>query len=101
MSRPRTPDVAKAAYILRQSFTHALLALAYRPEYIQPLREEIESVIAEEGWTKVAMTRMRKLDSFLKENQRVTGVGAREPSIVWSGIKLTTKLAQSRCHAWP
>ncbi|KAF8513190.1 cytochrome P450 [Gautieria morchelliformis] len=58
------------------SFTGALFNLASRPEYIQPIREEVEAVVAEEGWTKVAMSRMRKLDSFLKESQRTKGLGA-------------------------
>jgi len=61
-----------------QSFTHALFHLSSKPEYIQPIREEVEAVIAEDGWTKVAMTRMRKLDSFLKESQRLNGLGVSE-----------------------
>jgi len=61
-----------------QAFTQALFTLASRPEYIQPIREEVEAVIAAEGWSKVAMTRMRKLDSFLKESARLNPLGARE-----------------------
>ena len=38
---------------------------------MEPLRQEVESIIAESGWTKLSMTRMRKLDSFLKETMRV------------------------------
>ena len=38
---------------------------------MEPLRQEVESVIAESGWTKLGLTRMRKLDSFLKETMRV------------------------------
>ncbi|KAI0714847.1 cytochrome P450 [Earliella scabrosa] len=57
-----------------KSLTHALFDLAAAPEYIQPLREEIESVLAVEGWTKIAMGKMWKLDSFLKESQRVNGL---------------------------
>ncbi|GJJ07762.1 hypothetical protein Clacol_001967 [Clathrus columnatus] len=56
--------------IYLQTFTSALYHLAAEPHYIPPMREEIERVIAEEGWTKTAMTKMRKLDSFLKENLR-------------------------------
>ncbi|EJD07460.1 cytochrome P450, partial [Fomitiporia mediterranea MF3/22] len=56
------------------SFTHALFHLAAEPQYIGPLREEIEQVIKEEGWSKVAMTKMRKLDSFMKESQRLNGI---------------------------
>ena len=61
-----------------QTFTNALYYLAAYPEYIKPLREEIESVVSGEGWSKVTMGRMRKLDSFLKEAQRHSGgVGGR------------------------
>jgi len=56
------------------TFTHALYHLAANPEYIQLLREEIEHVIEQDGWTKISMGRMWKLDSFLKESQRVNGV---------------------------
>lgn len=34
----------------------------------------MESIIAEEGWSKAAMSRMRKLDSFFKESQRMNGL---------------------------
>ncbi|KAF8581004.1 cytochrome P450 [Ramaria rubella] len=57
------------------SFTQALFQVALLPEYIQPLPEEIEAVVAEHGWNKVAMNSMRKLDSFLKECQRFKGLG--------------------------
>ena len=57
-----------------QSLTHALFDLAAHPEYIQPLREEIERVVADEGWTKSAFTHMWKLDSFLKESHRYNGM---------------------------
>ncbi|KAI0747399.1 cytochrome P450 [Fomes fomentarius] len=45
-----------------QTLTHALFDLASMPEYIQPLRKEAESVIATEGWTKLSMGKMWKLD---------------------------------------
>ncbi|GJJ15197.1 hypothetical protein Clacol_009473 [Clathrus columnatus] len=55
------------------SFAHALYQLAAEPHYLQPMRDEIEAVIAKEGWTKVAMTKMHKLDSFFRESQRYNG----------------------------
>ena len=58
-----------------QSITHVIYDLAARPECIQPLREEIEPIIAAEGWTKAAMAKMWKLDSFLKECMRYNGIG--------------------------
>lgn len=42
------------------------------------MREEVEAVLADEGgWSKVALQKMRKVDSFLKECQRFEGLGAR------------------------
>ena len=38
---------------------------------MEPLREEVESIIAEEGWSKASIGKMRKLDSFLKESMRL------------------------------
>ncbi|KAG8219275.1 cytochrome P450 [Butyriboletus roseoflavus] len=50
-----------------------LFYLAANPQYIQPLREEVETVIETEGWSKVALGKMRKVDSFVKECQRLEG----------------------------
>ena len=58
-----------------QSLTHALLHLAARPELIAPLREEIDPIVAAEGWTAASVNKMEKLDSFLRESQRHDGVG--------------------------
>ncbi|KAK1225933.1 hypothetical protein PQX77_011132 [Marasmius sp. AFHP31] len=59
-----------------QLFTHALINLATHPEYIEPLRREIEACIEKDGWSKAAMEKMRMLDSFLKESQRVSSSAA-------------------------
>ncbi|MCJ1243273.1 hypothetical protein MMC30_000470 [Trapelia coarctata] len=60
-----------AIHTSTMAVTHAVYDLAARPEYLEPLREEITQVLAAEGgFTKRAMMRMRKLDSFLKESQR-------------------------------
>ncbi|KAJ7269665.1 cytochrome P450 [Mycena rebaudengoi] len=65
-----------AIHTTTQSFLHALYNLAAYPEYAAPLREEIEAVVRAEGWTKTAMGKMPKLDSFLKETGRTTPGGA-------------------------
>ncbi|OCH88082.1 cytochrome P450 [Obba rivulosa] len=65
-----------AIHTSSNTFTHALYYLAANPEYIQPLREEVEEVVAEHGWSKASVGRMRKIDSFLKESQRLMGLGA-------------------------
>jgi len=55
------------------SFAHALFYLAANPQYVQPLREEVEAVVAQDGWSKAALRKMYLVDSFLAENQRLKG----------------------------
>ncbi|KAK7031683.1 cytochrome P450 monooxygenase 51 [Favolaschia claudopus] len=57
------------------TFVHLLFDLAAYPSYIQPLREEVETVVTAEGWTKTAVGKMHKIDSFLRESQRMHGIG--------------------------
>jgi hypothetical protein len=45
--------------------------LAAFPEYVKPLREEVEEIIQREGWTKAGVDQMYKIDSFIKESQRL------------------------------
>jgi len=71
------------------SVTHALYDLAAMPEYVQPLREEIEQILKEDGdWQKNGLTKMRKLDSFLKESQRMNppSLGTSLAFACWSSI---------------
>nr|BAD94556.1 cytochrome P450 [Phanerodontia chrysosporium] len=56
-----------------QAVIHALYDISMRPELADELREEVERAIAEDGWTKDATNKMRKLDSFLRESQRING----------------------------
>lgn len=58
--------------------TQALYHLASHSEWQRELREEVEEVVRAEGWSKAAMGKMRKIDSFLREQQRYTGLGVRE-----------------------
>jgi hypothetical protein len=60
--------------VCAQTWTHALYTLAAKPEWIQPLREEVETIIEEEGMTKSAMQRMVKLDSFFRECNRTNTI---------------------------
>lgn len=48
-----------------------LYRLLSHPEYIEPLRQEVETIVAEGGWTRAGMDKMLKLDSFLRETQRI------------------------------
>jgi len=52
-----------------------LYDLATQPEYLTGMREEAESVISAHGWTYSAMKHLRKIDSFLKESQRLHNLG--------------------------
>jgi len=61
---------------LTQTFAHALYDLALYPEYWSALREEVEEVTNREGWTKAAVDQMYKVDSFIKESQRLRPLGA-------------------------
>ncbi|RXW20791.1 hypothetical protein EST38_g5070 [Candolleomyces aberdarensis] len=58
------------------TFTNAMLTLLAHPQYIEPIREECDRCVQEEGWTKAAMDKMVFLDSFMKESQRVDVVAA-------------------------
>lgn len=54
------------------AITHAVFDLLARPEYIQPLRAEAQEALAEDGeWKLSTLARLRRMDSFLKESQRV------------------------------
>lgn len=65
-----------ALHTTSMSFTNVLFELATRPEYVQPLRDEIEAVIQEEGgWSKDSVRKLCKMDSFIKECLRVSNLG--------------------------
>jgi len=66
---------------------NTLFDLAARPQYIQPLRDEIQKVFDEDGYDidsegfiklkKTSLTRLKKLDSFMKESQRLNSTSLR------------------------
>ncbi|KII83970.1 hypothetical protein PLICRDRAFT_179998 [Plicaturopsis crispa FD-325 SS-3] len=64
-----------AIHTSSMSITQVLLDLGAHPEFQEPLKEEIESVLQEfGGWSKQALTKMKKLDSCMRESQRMNGV---------------------------
>ncbi|KAJ6558751.1 cytochrome P450 [Mycena vulgaris] len=65
-----------AIHTSSMALTAALYDLTTYPEHILPMREEAERVVAEEGWSKAALANMHKIDSFIRESQRLTGSGA-------------------------
>ncbi|KAF7367748.1 hypothetical protein MSAN_00838700 [Mycena sanguinolenta] len=60
-----------AVHATSMAFTQALFDLTTYSEYLLPMRDEVEHIVAEEGWSKAALNRMVKIDSFLRESQRV------------------------------
>ncbi|RHZ55558.1 cytochrome P450 [Aspergillus thermomutatus] len=46
------------------------------PEYLEPMREEIRSAIAEHGWTDKMLNNIPLVDSFLRETNRLYPNGA-------------------------
>jgi hypothetical protein len=58
-----------------QSFTSTFYHLLSNPEYIETLRHDVETAVAEEGWTKAGMDKMIKVDSFLRESHRISVAG--------------------------
>ncbi|KAG6330153.1 hypothetical protein ID866_8937 [Astraeus odoratus] len=58
-----------------QTFTQALYHLAANPQYALLLREEVRQCVEECGWTKEALDKMRRVDSFLRETLRHEGFG--------------------------
>lgn len=56
-----------------------LYDICARPEYVKPLREELEQVLKEDhGWKKSTAAKMQKTDSFMKEVQRLNPPSARK-----------------------
>ncbi|EMR90698.1 hypothetical protein ACHAPC_011166 [Botrytis cinerea] len=71
-----------AMHTTAMAVTHALFDLAAHPQFIAPLREEIDQVLADDGWEddgsgmktlkKQSLPKLKKLDSLLKESQRLS-----------------------------
>jgi hypothetical protein len=60
-----------AIHATTEALTIALLELASHPEIIPRLRNEIIEVLRDAGWSKQALYKMKLMDSFLKESQRL------------------------------
>lgn len=71
-----------AIHTTSMALSQIIFDLAARPEYIKVLREEIREIIAEDGQEvdidghvklkKTSFTKLKKLDSFVKESQRLS-----------------------------
>ncbi|KAG6333854.1 hypothetical protein ID866_5229 [Astraeus odoratus] len=58
------------------SLMTAIYNLAAHPEYLKPLREEVDTSVYQDGWTKASVDKMHKVDSFLKESHRHGGASS-------------------------
>ena len=66
---------------VKQSFTHALYYLAADPSLVGPMRAEVEAVLKEENGdlgSRTAVSKLKYIDSFLRESQRLNGTNASE-----------------------
>ncbi|RDL40499.1 uncharacterized protein BP5553_00478 [Venustampulla echinocandica] len=83
--KPITPaEIADSILFLYMAGIHStsasLISIVYDliaySEYIPGIIEEIKQTLAESPeWTKLSLAKLRKLDSFLRENQRLHSVG--------------------------
>ena len=71
---PSCLELSLTHLFLKKSMTHFLYDIAAHPECVPILRQEIEEVVREQGWTKDAMGKLWKLDSFMRESQRCNGM---------------------------
>lgn len=62
-----------------QGLIQGIYDLAIHPEYVKELREEAEAMIAEHGWSRAALQKMHKVDSFLKESFRLNNAASCKP----------------------
>jgi cytochrome P450 len=59
--------------------TNIMYDLTAYPEHIQPLRDEIKAIVDEDGMLKkTSLTKMKRMDSVMKETQRLNGAGIGE-----------------------
>lgn len=65
-----------AIHATTEAVTIALLNLVTYPEIITPLRQEIIEALSKGGWSKQALFKMKLMDSFLKESQRLHPVSS-------------------------
>ncbi len=50
---------------------HVLFDLCANPEFMEQLRQDVQQAVDESGWTLAGIAKMKKIDSFMKESQRM------------------------------
>jgi hypothetical protein len=81
------------------TWTHALYTLAASPEWIAPLRAEIESVVEAEGLSKVALQKMVKVDAFFRESHRLNTIVGGEEFHICLSLPTTEQMLANSIHA--
>ncbi|TCD70621.1 hypothetical protein EIP91_002652 [Steccherinum ochraceum] len=65
-----------AVHTSSMTLTHAIFQLAVEGDkYLPELRQEAETILSSEGYTKTSLNKLVKMDSFFKEILRFHGVG--------------------------
>jgi cytochrome P450 len=83
--------VAAAINTTSQLLTNTIFDLAVRPEYIDMLREEATEVLngSNGQWTADAVSKLKKMDSFVKESQRQNSIVSKSQPFGPSSILCT------------
>lgn len=91
-----------AVHTTSDMMTKVVAALCEHQELLQPLREEIVTVVKEHGWSEAALAKMVLLDSVLKETQRL------EPLASCASLPLTNThqlyaiaVTDNMAHSYP
>jgi cytochrome P450 len=70
--------VLGSLYLVSNAMVDILYDLTARPEYLDALRDEVRQVLAEDGgWVNGTDLKLIKMDSFMKESQRVNSPSPR------------------------
>lgn len=64
-----------AIHTTTETICSALLDICEYPGVAQRLRDEIVEIISENGWAKTSLYKLKLMDSFLKEGQRLRPMG--------------------------
>ncbi|EFQ36853.1 uncharacterized protein GLRG_11999 [Colletotrichum graminicola M1.001] len=91
-------NIAVAAFHnTAELLSRVVLNIAHHPHIIRELREEAIDVLKADGWRKTALSKMKKLDSVIKETLRLKPSGtltmrreATSPTTLSTGLTLKT-----------
>lgn len=77
LARDELMATFSSLYTVTATLTQTLFDLATNPEYLDPLREELTGVLVEDPslMQKVSLLKLKKMDSFIKESQRMNPLG--------------------------